>query len=400
MAAQLPPKAGFLVASAVVAHTLWTSAAPAMVYPLYAEEWGLSPAVTTAIFAVYPVTVVAVLIGFGDLAERAGRRAVMSWGVAASAAGTLLFVLAGDVATLMAGRVLMGIGVGLAAGPSAAALVAAAGGARQGSAATIIAQAAGLAAALLMGGALVQYAPYPTRLSFVVLFSLLVLLLAALSRLPPERQAASARPWRPSLPQVPADLRRPFLFAALTVMTAYSHGVLIASLGAQVAHDLVHSANALVNGAVLALFAVTLGLTGVLARRLPAHAAVLSGSLASIAGMGSLAASVLDHSLAWFLAATVASGVGYALMTYGGLAAVGAAAPGRRQDGLISGVLMLAYLFSGLLALGLGEIATLADMTSAVLIGGSIMTLLCALVALLAGTGRRASCDHYEPIGS
>jgi thiol:disulfide interchange protein len=30
----------------VVAHTLWTSAAPAMTYPLFAEEWHLTHTVT------------------------------------------------------------------------------------------------------------------------------------------------------------------------------------------------------------------------------------------------------------------------------------------------------------------------------------------------------------------
>jgi hypothetical protein len=35
------------------------------------------------------------------------------------------------------------------------------------------------------------------------------------------------------------------------MMTAYTHGVLILSLGGQVTHDLIGSPNALVNGAVL-----------------------------------------------------------------------------------------------------------------------------------------------------
>ena len=40
-------RASFLVAAAVVAHTLWTSAAPAVTYPLYAARWHLTPTVTT-----------------------------------------------------------------------------------------------------------------------------------------------------------------------------------------------------------------------------------------------------------------------------------------------------------------------------------------------------------------
>ncbi|HEY4813322.1 MAG TPA: hypothetical protein VIH58_01525 [Chthoniobacterales bacterium] len=65
----LGQRASFWIAAAVVVHTLWTSAAPAMSYPLYAAEWRLTPAVTTSIFAVYPLVVVTTLIMFGDISD-------------------------------------------------------------------------------------------------------------------------------------------------------------------------------------------------------------------------------------------------------------------------------------------------------------------------------------------
>ena len=83
-----------MVAAAVVAHIFWTSAAPALTYRLYAAQWHLTPTATTAIFAVYPVVVVAVLIGFGDLSDRIGRRAAMLLGLGASLVGTFLFAVA------------------------------------------------------------------------------------------------------------------------------------------------------------------------------------------------------------------------------------------------------------------------------------------------------------------
>src|SRR5208282_2006347 len=61
--------ASFWVAAAVVVHTLWTSAAPSMTYPLYASEWGLTHTATAAIFAVFPIVVVAVLTFSGDLSD-------------------------------------------------------------------------------------------------------------------------------------------------------------------------------------------------------------------------------------------------------------------------------------------------------------------------------------------
>src|ERR1700722_20668104 len=93
----LGQRASFWVAASVVVHTLWTSAAPAMTYPLYASEWHLAPAVITAIFAVYPLLVVGVLIAFGDLSDYIGRRTTMLLGLGASLVGVLLFAIAPNV---------------------------------------------------------------------------------------------------------------------------------------------------------------------------------------------------------------------------------------------------------------------------------------------------------------
>ncbi len=187
MTLPLGKRAGFWISAAVVVHTLWTSAAPSMVYPLYAAQWDLTPTVTTAIFAIYPIVVVAVLIAFGSLSDHVGHRAAMLAGLAASAAGALLFALAGNLPMLFLGRTLMGVGVGLSAGPSAAALAAFAGPERirSAGAVTASAQALGMAAALLVGGALIQYAPWPTRLGFGLLFGVIVVLFAAVWLLPP-----------------------------------------------------------------------------------------------------------------------------------------------------------------------------------------------------------------------
>src|SRR3981081_1292150 len=119
---ELGQRTSFWVAAGVVAHTLWTSAAPAMTYPLFAEEWHLTHTVTTGVFAIYPIVVAAVLVGFGDVSDYVGRRAAILWGVGASLVGTLLFALAPDGLCLCAGGAFMCIGGGLTAGPSAAAM--------------------------------------------------------------------------------------------------------------------------------------------------------------------------------------------------------------------------------------------------------------------------------------
>src|SRR3984893_18731315 len=249
---ELGQRASFWVAAGVVAHTLWTSAAPAMTYPLFAEEWRLTHAVTTGAFAIYPIVGAAVLVGFGDMSDYFGRAAILL-GVGASLVGTLLFALAPNVLWLFAGRAFMGIGVGLTADPSTAAMVEFSnqGAAKRAATITTAAQAVGFAAALLLGGALIQYAPLPTRLNFWVLSAVLAALFAAAWCLPRRTGSEAHVRWRPKTPFIPKRLRNVFAVATAAVTTAYTHGVLILSLGSQVARDLVGSPNTLVNGAAL-----------------------------------------------------------------------------------------------------------------------------------------------------
>jgi predicted MFS family arabinose efflux permease len=373
------------VSAGVVAHTLWTSAAPAMVFPLYAAQWHLTHATITAIFAIYPVVVVAVLVGFGDISDYLGRRAAMLLGLAASLTGVLAFALAPNVIWLFAGRALMGIGVGLTAAPSTAAVLefSGAGHTRIANSITTAAQAAGFAAALLIGGALVEYAPLPTRLCFWVLFGVIVILFAGTWLLPRHTVKEAKGRWRPKVPFIPVTMRPTFTLAALAITTAYTHGVLILSLGAQVARDLVGSNNALINGAALALFAIVSGLVGLIARSVTYRPAMLVGAAASALSMALFAVAVSQHQLAIFLAATTTAGGGYSLLFLGGLNLINAAAPAQHRGGVLSALYLLAYLSLGVVALVLGEVATLWGLALAVDLGAVAIGLLSLATLIL-----------------
>jgi len=374
----LGQQASFWVSAGVMGHTFWASAAPTMTYQLYAEEWHLTHTVTTGLFAIYPIVVVTVLILFGDISDHIGRRTTMLLGLGASLVGALLFVVSPNVLWLFAARAFMGIGVGLTVGPSTAAMVefSAVGEEERAASIPTAAQAFGFAAALLLGGALTQYAPWPTRLSFCVLFAVIALLFAATWFLPRFVGGRASTRWRPQVPSLPPGVRPAFTVAAMAVTTAYTHGVLILSLGGQVARDLVGSPNALVNGAALSLFAIAAGVFGIAARSLRPRLAMTLGAIASAAGMGLLAWSVAWRGLWIFLAATAISGVGYSLLVLGGLALINGAVAHERRGGVLSALYLFAYLSLGIGALVLGAVATQRGLGLAVNFGAGIITLL------------------------
>src|SRR5258708_6408592 len=200
-------RASLLVSAGVVSHTLWTSAAPALTYGLYAQEWHLTHTVTAGIFAIYPLAVVVMLVGFGGVSDQIGRRATMLAGLFASLVGALLFAVAPNACWVFAGRALMGIGVGLTASPSTAAILEFSSPERAKRAAlvTMGAQAIGFTAALLLGGASTEYGPWPTRLCFWVLALFILIRLmrkGSFRRLRPGAGGADSGRALPSSPRV------------------------------------------------------------------------------------------------------------------------------------------------------------------------------------------------------
>jgi hypothetical protein len=386
----LSQQASFWVSAGVIAHAFWTSASPAMTYPLYAAQWHLTHLTSTAIFAVYPVVVVFTLIAFGGVSDIVGRRTAMLLGLAASLSGILLFACANAVAWLFVGRALMGIGVGLSTGPATAALIEFSIGAQTGRASSVTtsAQSLGFVCAFVVTGALIEYAPYPTHLSFWVLFAVLSVLFATSWLLPRPAVGTIRGRWQLRVPAVPEAVRGRFLLSAVALTAAYTQGVLVLSLGAKVAHDLVGSHNALVNGVALALSPLATGIVGSIGRRLRPRLALIQGGTISIIAMMLFVGSVLEHNVGIFLTATSAAGAGYALLVFGGLEHINSVTPVNRRGGVYSGLYLCGYLSLGVVALLLGAIATAYNLTLAVTIGSGTLIIMNAIAVFLAARFR------------
>ena len=379
-------RASFWTAAAVAALALWTSGAPSVSYPLYAAEWHLTPATTNAIFAVYPIVLVLVLIVLGDLSDHIGRRASIVLGLAAILVGVLLFAVAPNVAWVFVGRAFMGLGVGLSLSPASAAMVdfSRPGQVARASSITTAATATGLALATLVGGALVQYGPYPLHLDYWVLAVIVTGVLVLAWFLPRHVANESTAPWRLRGLTVPRGLRGTFATAVLAVGAAYALGSVVLAMGAQIAHQLVGSTNVLVTGALLSVSAIVIGVVAVVSRRLPARWLIASGTVASIIGLGLLTLSASLHSLPLFFAGMVLGGAGYSFNFLGGLTLVNAHAPATHRAGMLSSVLVIAYLMQGAAALVLGAIATSGGLAVALDVGSPAIGLVCVAALVLA----------------
>src|ERR1041385_9098885 len=91
---------------------LSAASAPSPLYGVYQASWHFSAITLTAIYASYAVGGLAALLISGRMPDYLGRRVVLAAGLLIEAAAMLVFVYAGDVTALFAGRMLAGVGIG------------------------------------------------------------------------------------------------------------------------------------------------------------------------------------------------------------------------------------------------------------------------------------------------
>src|SRR5215218_4126803 len=80
------------------------SAVPSPLYTVYQERWGFSASTLTEVFAVYALALLASLLVVGALSDHVGRRPVLAAAIAGEALSLVLFLVAGNVETLIAAR--------------------------------------------------------------------------------------------------------------------------------------------------------------------------------------------------------------------------------------------------------------------------------------------------------
>ncbi|MCX7520682.1 MFS transporter [Microbacterium sp. STN6] len=381
--------ASFLTAAAVIVIALWSSGSPAMVYPLYEQSWSLTATTITEVFAVYPVVMVITLVVFGSLSDSIGRRAAMLAGLVSIMVGVLVFALAPDVAWLFVGRVFQGLGVGLALSPAGAALVEYSGSRSKAGSANTVAIAIGLALATLVGGGLLQYAPWPRALTFWVLLVITALVTVAALFLPRKAAAASVQGgpverWRPQAIHVPREIRGVVITAALAVTSTFALGAVLISLGAQLVKTVLHTDNALVAGAVLAVGSVATGAVSLTLRRLSPRPAVVLGGIVGAVSTGALVASAALSSLALFAVAAIAFGVSGGLLFLGALGLINGHAPAQHRAATLSVVYLVAYIGQGVSAVSLGVLTTAVGLPSALDLLGPLLILLSLATAATA----------------
>ncbi|GAB2918612.1 MFS transporter [Rhodococcus aerolatus] len=385
----------FWTVAGATATMLAASSAPSPLYPVLQQKIGFSALTLTVIFAVYVLALLLSLLTVGSLSDVVGRRPVLLAALLVEAASMGLFLAADGVALLVAARVVQGLATGAGIGVLGAYLLDLQpdDGRRLGSLVNGAAPTAGLALGAVGTGALVQWAPAPTHLVFVVLGVVFLALALVTATLLPETTARTPGALRSLRPQVavPAAARAEFLGALPSMVATWALGGLVLSVGGSVLASVFGQTDHAVVGLALALFAGTGSVVSVLVRDVSVPATSLGGVTALLVGVGMVELALTTASLPLFVVAAVVAGGGFGAAFLGGLRAVTQLAAPHERAALLSAVYVVSYLAFSIPALVAGVAITRVGLRSTVLAYGGVVALLAAVSLVVQLVPRRTS---------
>jgi MFS family permease len=379
--------AAFWLLGVVMGFLLFAASAPSPMYVIYQARWHFSATTLTAVFAVYAIAVLVALMAFGSLSDHVGRRPVLVASLVVEIVAMALFAVADGPGWLYTARIVQGLATGVASAVIGAALVDLAPPDRPtwGSLINTVSTTLGLGAGAGVSGALVQFAPAPLVLTYVLLLGVFVLSLAGGLAIP-EPVSTTRDGWRralrPRRAAVPAPIRRRFALASTGLVAAFAISGLYLSLGPTLAERLLHSASHLVAGlGICVLFGVgaaaQLGL-----RRWPAKRAALGGSAATVLGLALTDYALSDTSTLAFFTGGVVLGFGFGLMLMGSFRAVtGLASPERRAE-VTAAAYAVIYLALGVPAVLAGLGVTYLGLQATTFVYSAVVAVLAVLAAI------------------
>jgi predicted MFS family arabinose efflux permease len=375
--------AAYALSSAIIGFALFASATPSPLYETYSRLWGFSPVVLTLVYATYAGGVLAALLLAGRMSDDAGRRPVLLIALGALIGATVLYMIAQSVVWLFAARAVQGVATGLALATASAGLLdfhprrdPHGVGLTNG-----VVSAAGIGLGALVSAALVELLPAPRVTPYVLVLVLFTMAFVGVLSMPEPVASRARLRLTPQRPHIPADVRPPFLLAALAVSSAYSIGGLFLALGPQLSGRVFGTSNHLVTGISIFVLAGVGSVAQLAYGRRSAWVGVAGGSVALAVGVALIVLSAAEDAPVPLLIGSAVGGAGFGLAFLGALRGLSAAIPPEHRAGVMSAFFVVAYAALSLPAVMAGLAVTPLGLEATFEVFGAVVAALALVVA-------------------
>ena len=343
---RLPDRASFAVVVAALILVFVGSGTPVPLYATYRREFGVSSGDLALTTVIYLAVTAAALLVLGRLSNVLGRRSVAIAAVICAALGVLVLLRVDGLGPLLAGRILQGLACGTATSalgtyavelapprPTWAGPVVAANG-----------PAFAIPFGALVSGALVQYAPQPRHLIYVLVAAALLLCAIALvfCRDTVQRSTGVRAALRPRV-QLPAGQGLAVIAVSGGLVATWSLSGFFQAFSPTVTVDQLGSTSAMLAAVVFASIVVLSPLGGALGGRLLAPRALALGMVVFALAAVVIVTAVHTASTAALLAASLTGGMALGAIGGAGTRIMLTGAQPEQRAGIISTVYLISY---------------------------------------------------------
>src|SRR3954471_13479525 len=280
-------------------------------FNIYRAEDGFTNAGISMTVVAYSFGTIGTLLILGRLSSHVGRRPTALASLGLLTLGCLVLLNVHHIGILIAGRLLMGFGTGLASSSLTAYIVDTAPTRPTWLASVASSQTVmlGLAVGAIASGALVQFGPWPRDLIYLVDVGLL-LLSTVLIAISPETVTPMSGAWRTLRPsvRVPVQVRHVLAVAAAVLLPTWATGAFYQAFVPALVEDQLRTESPLVLGLVFAAYMGPSALGSPLGGRFAPAGAQRVGMAAFLAGWMGIITAIATGALPLFVVATIVAG--------------------------------------------------------------------------------------------
>jgi MFS family permease len=370
-------------------------------FNIYRAEDGFTNAGISTTVAAYSVATLITLLVLGRLSNHLGRRPTSVASLVLLLLGCVLLLNVHDIGVLIAGRLLMGLGAGLASSSITSYIVDTAPARPTWLASVASSQTVmlGLAVGAIASGALVQFGPWPRELIFLVAIALLLASLALII-ISPETVTRMPNAWRSLRPRVhaPTRVRSLLPVAAAVFLSTWATGAFYQAFVPALVEEQLHTNSPLVVGLAFAAYMASSVVGAPLGGRFAPAAAQRLGMIAFLAGMTGMITAIATGTLTPFITATIVAGAGQGI-------AISAATRGLLHGStladrapIFSVIYLLSYSGATIPALIAGQLSHTFSLPQ-IALGYGALALVAALFTIIAAHNPHTDATRATSLG-